>query len=71
VSTCPVCESPQVLSAVSPLGRAACRECGARWTTEDLIPPVAEPSTIPNVVGVIRPDAAELMASVTQIDRQV
>jgi len=68
VSTCPVCESPQVLIAVSPLGSAACRECGARWTKEDLVLATAEPSTIPNVVGVIRPDAAELMASVTQID---
>jgi hypothetical protein len=69
VSICPVCESPQVLIALSPPGRGACRECGARWTRQDVTGPAAEPSTIPNVVGVIRPDVAEAMASVTEIDR--
>jgi hypothetical protein len=69
VSTCPVCESPQVLIAVSPPGRGACRECGARWVQGGEAPQSAEPSTIPNVVGVIRPDAAGAMASVTEIDR--
>jgi hypothetical protein len=70
VSTCPVCESPQVLITLSPPGRGVCRECGARWTREDGSPPAAEPSTIPNVIGVIRPDAAEAMASVTEVDRR-
>jgi hypothetical protein len=47
-----------------------CRECGARWTREDGSTPAAEPSTIPNVIGVIRPDVAEAMASVTEVDRR-
>ena len=70
MSTCPVCESPQVLISLSPPGRAACRECGARWVRGDEATPNAEPSTIPNVIGVIRPDAAEAMASITEIDRR-
>jgi hypothetical protein len=70
VSTCPVCESSQVLIAVSPPGRGACRECGARWVQGDEAPPGAEPSTIPNVIGVIRPAAAEATASLTDFDRR-
>ncbi len=69
MSTCPVCESPQVLIALSPPGRGACRECGARWVQGGEAPSSAEPSSIPNVVGVIRPDAAEATASVTEIER--
>ena len=71
MSTCPVCESPQVLIALAPAGRAACRECGARWIRDDQSLPGAVPSTIPNVIGVVRPDAARPAASVTQLDRRV
>ena len=66
--TCPVCESPQVLVALSTSRRAACRECGARWAQEDGSSFGAEPSTIPNVIGVIRPGSAEPATSVIQID---
>jgi hypothetical protein len=68
VLTCPVCESPQVLVALSPPRRAACRECGARWAQEDGSSSGAGPSTIPNVIGVIRPDSAETALSITQVD---
>lgn len=66
--TCPVCESPQVLVALSPPRRAACRECGARWAQEDGVSSGAGRSTIPNVIGVIRPDSAEHAVSITQVD---
>jgi hypothetical protein len=63
-----VCESPQVLVALTTPRRAACRECGARWAQDEGGFPGAEPSPIPNVIGVIRPDSAEPAASVVQID---
>jgi hypothetical protein len=70
VPTCPVCDSPQVLISLASPRRAVCRECGARWSQGDEGAFSAEPSTIPNVVGVIRPGAAGSAGSVSQLDRR-
>jgi hypothetical protein len=35
MSTCPVCDSRQVLMILSATKRAICRDCGSRWMRED------------------------------------